>query len=528
MTVAQVVDIPIAEVTLLEDRAHVVRRGRVSVVRGTPRVRVAGVAPVLVDKTVGAHVLAVAAPGRDGSVRAVDAQVLRRRVVAPEDRPEAVRELDETREVIERELATLADRRSVLEDELGAIDAVALSTAREITEDVAWSRGDAGEWSAQLDLIDERERALLGELRAIRFAERDVRARLERLDVRRVAASTPAAHEHAEIEVALLADEDAEIELQIDYLVPGACWRPYHSARLVGDGSGDGGRARIEVRTDGCVWQSTGEDWTDVALRFSTQRPSLGTTPPLLADDRLAVQRKSSEVVVEAREQEITTTGLGTETVAMPVVPGIDDGGEVVSLRAPQRATVPSDGAPCRVELFRFESEAETELVVAAELAPAVLLRTVQINRAAQPLLAGPVDLIRDAGLAGRTSVLYIAPGERFELGWGPDPALRVHRRDERLEDETRMLSSWTTQRHKVTVRLSNIGDASRTVQVKERVPVSEIDKVQVAVHSEDTTSRARPDGDGFLAWTVTLAPFGHGSVTLRYDVKKHDDVRGL
>lgn len=524
MTLAQVVDIPIAEVTLLEDRAHVVRRGRVSVVRGTPRVRVAGVAPVLVDKTVGAHVLAVAPPGREGSVRTVDAKVLRRRVIAPEDRPEAVRELDETREVIERELATLADRRSVLEAELGAIDALARSTAREITEDVAWSRGDAGDWSAQLDMIDERERALLGELRAIRFAERDVHARLERLDVRRIAASTPAAHEHAEIEVALLAESDAEIELQIDYLVPGACWRPYHSARLLDHG----GRARVEVRTDGCVWQNTGEDWNDVALRFSTRRPSLGTTPPLLADDRLGVQRKSSEVVVEAREQEITTTGLGTETVAMPEVPGIDDGGEVVSLHAPHRATVPSDGAPCRVELFRFESEAEAELVVAAELAPAVLLRTVQVNRAGQPLLAGPVDLIRDAGLAGRTSVLYIAPGERFELGWGPDPALRVHRRDERLEDETRMLSSWTTQRHKVTVRLSNIGDAPRTVHVKERVPVSEIDKVQVAVHADDTTSHARPDADGFLAWTVTLAPFGHGSVTLRYDVKKHDDVRGL
>jgi uncharacterized protein (TIGR02231 family) len=525
MTLAQVVDIPIAEVTLLEDRAHVVRRGRVSIVRGTSRVRVAGVAPVLVDKTVGARVLSASGQGRDGSVRAVDAQVLRRRVVAPEDRPEAVRELDETREVIERELTTLADRRSVLEAELQAMDEVARSTAREITEDVSWSRGHAGEWSAQLDMIDERERALQSELRAIGFAERDVRARLDRLYVRRSAASTPAALEHAEIEVVLVADEAAEIELQIDYVVPGACWRPYHSARLVGE---PGGKARVEVRCDGCVWQSTGEDWNDVALRFSTQRPSLGTTPPLLADDRLAVQRKSSEVVVEAREQEITTTGLGTETVASPEVPGIDDAGEVISLRAPAPATVPSDGAPCRVELFRFDSEAETELLVAAELAQAVLLRSVQVNRAAQPLLAGPVDLIRDAGLAGRTSVLYIAPGERFELGWGPDPALRVHRRDERLEDETRMLSSWTTQRHKVTVRLSNIGDAARTVHVKERVPVSEIDKVQVAVHSDESTGRVRPDDDGFLAWTVTLAPFGHGSVTLRYDVKKHDDVRGL
>ena len=145
-----------------------------------------------------------------------------------------------------------------------------------------------------------------------------------------------------------------------------------------------------------------------------------------------------------------------------------------------------------------------------------------------RPLLAGPVDLIRDAGLAGRTSVLYIAPGERFELGWGPDPSLRVHRRDERLEDESRMLSAWTTQRHKVTLRLSNIGDEQKIVHVKECVPVSEIEKVQISVHPDETTSRARPDVNGFLDWTVTLQPFGHDSVTLRYDIKKHDDVRGL
>ncbi len=519
MTLAQVVEIPIAEITLLEDRAHVVRRGRVSVVQGAPRVRIAGVAPVLVDKTVGARVL------QGAGVRAVDAQVLRRRVIAPEDRPEAVREFDETREVIERELTSLADRRSVLESELESLDSLAHATAHEITEDVSWGRGDAGGWSLEGDMLDERELALVAELRAIRFAERDVLTRLERLDVRRSAASTPAALECAEIEVALVADADADIELQIEYVVPSACWRPYHSARLL---RGTDGKARVEIRCDGCVWQSTGEDWTDVALRFSTQRPSLGTTPPLLADDRLAVQRKSAEVVVEAREQEITTTGLGSEARAAPEVPGIDDGGEVVSLRAPDRASVPSDGAPHRVELFRFESDAETELLVTGELALAVLLRSVQVNRGVQPLLAGPVDLIRDAGLAGRTSVLYIAPGERFELGWGPDPTLRVHRRDERLEDESRILSSWTTQRHKVTLRLSNIGDEQKTIHIKERVPVSEIEKVQISVHPDETTGRVRPDVNGFLDWNVTLQPFGQDSVTLRYDIKKHDDVRGL
>ena len=33
--------------------------------------------------------------------------------------------------------------------------------------------------------------------------------------------------------------------------------------------------------------------------------------------------------------------------------------------------------------------------------------------------LAGPVDLIRDGGFAGRTTLLYVAAGEGFALGWG-------------------------------------------------------------------------------------------------------------
>lgn len=522
MSAVQVAEIPVVEATLLEDRAHVARRGRVRAPRGASLVRVQGVAPVLVDKSLGARIIAGA------GVRAINARVLRRRVIASEDRPEILRELDEARGAIDRELAGIVDRRDVLQAELDALDALARTTMKEIVEDVAWARGAAGEWSAQLDMLDERERALRHELRALQLAEADIRTRLEDLDARRRVRDTPAGAETADIEITLMAEAEADVELQLDYVVPGACWRPYHSARLIQQPDG---AARVQVRCSGCVWQNTGEDWNDVALRFSTQRPSLGTAPPLLAEDRLAVQRKSSEVVVQAREQEITTAGLGGEAgevAEATEVPGIDDGGEAINLRAPDRATVPSDGAPHRVELFHFDGDAESELLLAAELAPAVLLRSVQTNRSPHPLLAGPVDLIRDAGLVGRTSILYIAPGERFELGWGPDPALRVHRRDERLEDESRMLSAWTTQRYKVTVRLSNIGDAPRAVHVKERVPVSELEQVQVAVHARETTDRAQPDDNGFVDWTVRLAPFGHGSVVLRYDIKKHGDTRGL
>src|SRR5690606_3588459 len=121
------------------------------------------------------------------------------------------------------------------------------------------------------------------------------------------------------------------------------------------------------------------------------------------------------------------------------------------------KATIPSDGRPHRVAIFEFEAPAETALVCMPERLAAVTLRSRQVNAASKPLLAGPVDLIRRSGLVGRTSILYIAPGERFELGWGPDPSLRVSRTCEELEFERKLMSSWTRRPRRIEIKLSNL-----------------------------------------------------------------------
>ena len=133
--------------------------------------------------------------------------------------------------------------------------------------------------------------------------------------------------------------------------------------------------------------------------------------------------------------------------------------------RAPERATVPSDGRPYRVRLGSFRGDAELELVAFPELSPSVLLKSAQDNRGTGPLLAGPVDLVRSSGLCGRTSIRYVAPGERFELGWGPDADLRVSREVEALDEKSRMLSSWAVRRTLVRVKLSNLGGEPRKLR---------------------------------------------------------------
>lgn len=543
----RLIELPIASVTLLEDRAHVVRRGSLALASADERVQIERVAPVVVDKTVAVTVI-------EGSVKVVDARVRRRALVrlrdgdrlAEEahgvtpgdpvsssggDRSVGEEQLGAERAELEREGDRLEAERNRIQAErdlvirqAAALEQVAVLSLADMAEDASWGDELGAAAAARMAEIAGEERGLADQLVERERELADVERAMQRLAIRIAAVDRPDTEERADLEIDLAGAEGSACELRVDYVVPGACWRPWHTARL--DGSS------VEIATDACVWQNTGEDWRGVELILSTERASLGAEPPRLASDVLRAARKSDQLVVATREQEIETAGLGGGgeggARAARELPGIDDGGEVVALRAPERATVPSDGRPYRVRLTSFTAEADTQLVAFPELAPVVLLKSTQQNKGGEPLLAGPVDLVRSSGLVGRTSILFVAPGERFDLGWGPEADLRLSREVDAFEEKSRMLSSWIERDTRIRVRLSNLGAAARKLTVTERIPISEIEKVKVEVDPSRTTGKQRPDENGFVRWTVDLAGFGHQELELTYQLKKHEDVRGL
>ncbi|MCX4244525.1 mucoidy inhibitor MuiA family protein [Paraliomyxa miuraensis] len=515
------VAVPIVEVTVQEDRALVRREGSITAAPGRSRLRIEGVAPVLVDKSLAAEVVG---PGQV-QVRRVTAT--RWQVTEEVQRPAALQELRQKLRLLEAEAKALERRRVAVGSEREAVESMVRSTLDELSEDAGWGRTDPAHAHGTLDALEQRL-AALGRRRRELDAEHE-RLATELADLRQLeaASQTVAARSAAALDLELQNPTDApqEIRLRVDYLVPGALWRPWHRARLYEDEQG----ARTELRCEGCVWQATGEDWDDVQLHFSTERPSLGLRPPDLHTDLLAVRKKGPAIEAQTRQQQIHTAGLGGEeggTESSPELPGIDDGGQAQVLRGRGRSRVPSDGRPYRVPLFDVQGPADVELRCIPELAPAVLLRSEQTNVSTHPLLAGPVDLVRGSGLVGRTSILYVAPGERFELGWGPDNALRVSREVEELDHERKALSSWTRKPRRVRIKLSNLEASPRSLQVRERIAVSELEKVKVELQSANP--KAQPDADGFVRWDVRLLGLGRQELVLEWDLVVHDDVHGV
>ena len=501
---------PIVEVTLMEDRARVARAGRVRVPAGTTRLRVADVAPVLADKSVVAHL--PRAP-KDAKVLSVRVERSRRSTA---DRSEAVADLERERADVYRALQRANSLKSSLERRIAALGQLAQTTLSQSAEDVGWATAAAAGQIEEVDLRETRARerwvATCEEIAKLDRRERELKARIDETE-------QPTGGLRADLVIDLLAPSAGEVDLRVEYVVPGACWRPHYVARL-----SEAPSPCVSMELEGCVWQRTGEDWKGVQLSFSTQRPSLGAEPPRLATDLLRARPKPPALVVQAREQAIRTTGEGAWR-EVGALPGVDDGGSTVTLRSAHAADVPCDGRPSRVPILSFSAPAEVERVLQPEASAAVYLKSVQANASTVPLLAGPVDLLRGGGLVGRTSVLYVAPGEKSPLAWGPDGALRARRETETPKPKEGILSSWITQPHQVTVKVSNLGPEPRELLVTERVPVSEVEQVQIEVDTEGTTDRRSPDGDGLVRWTVSLAPFGKHVLRLAYSIRQRKDV---
>lgn len=504
----------VARITVFEDRADVVREALLELPPGAHTLVVRGVSPVVSDE----HVVArLERP--DGSAVATvhvnDVRVERRidagappvadAAARREARAAELEQLDDeiaaARRTLERHGTALAEAEASLQR---WVEAAARATGR--GERVAGATKEA--------LQAARERG-----RQLATARDQARRRVHELERRRARAAaddrpapvTPRVA--ADLRVAV-GGEGGALKLVVSTLVPCAAWRPTHEARLQGE--------TLRMETYASVWNHTGESWEQVDVTFSTARPSAGAELPPLHADLLTLRTKTPEerrtIVVEHRDE-----GL-PESATRGSAPGVDDGGQPRSFTA-RGVTVKSDGRPHRVLLGGFETPCTTERVAFPELAPQVFLRASLKNTGGAPLLAGPVTLVVDGAYTGTGDLLYVGPGERFDLSLGSDDRFIVRTKKRRVEDKKLIGSNVVHFVREAT--LSQTGPTPERVTVHLRVPISELKQLKVLPSPHHGTEPdARPDEHGILRIPITLEPGAERKVAVAFSFETSGDVR--
>ncbi|MER5687459.1 DUF4139 domain-containing protein [Streptomyces sp. NPDC002205] len=173
------------------------------------------------------------------------------------------------------------DRQLSLIEEVRALHPVPPARRREDPH----RRTPVDAWLELADFVDERLAGLHNRLveleEALRNVEHELTVAADRLA--RASTDAPSAHVETTVCAVLTLDGtgDAEVELELEYGVPGAVWVPaYRLTHRQGDGSG-----RLVLRAS--VAQRTGEDWTGVRFALATADLRRRTDLPRLRSIRI-------------------------------------------------------------------------------------------------------------------------------------------------------------------------------------------------------------------------------------------------
>jgi uncharacterized protein (TIGR02231 family) len=516
------VEAPIVAVTVYPQHARVTRKGRAVLggenkfaIEGLPldistdSVRVNGSGPASIAG------VQVAVQQRAEPLDALRRELLDRRRTAQSRLAEVVDA--EAVEAAKAELLHSLSRRS------GAAFAKALASGSAEPERVA-EVGDA--LAEQLALVLSRRREV-----AAQHAElADELSAVERELEARSAAGPDSTTITIGLEALPEADRQAEIELEVSYVVTDARWESGYDVRL--------GGATVAVAWYGVITQRSGEDWPEAELALSTARAATSVSVPELAPWFLDRARPVQAFAAAGGYGGSAPGGAPEMNSYAPDSPHlarmldssifVEQGTAGATYRPQRPIAVPSDGSAHRTTIARLELDAALDYLTAPVIAEEAYLRAVVVNTSGQALRPGNASVFHESEYVGTTRLASWAPGEEVELALGVDERIRVERELVRRTATKATLSGTKRREAEYQTRITNHGPRTATVTVADQVPVSRDEGVVIRdVHSKPDPAESTDLGE--FTWQLELPPGETGEITLafRVDVAKGVELAG-
>jgi uncharacterized protein (TIGR02231 family) len=395
---------------------------------------------------------------------------------------------------------------------------------------------DPASWRAAWELVRDGTTETGEAVRRARLERRAVEERKAALQAEIASLGAPPARGALEIAVSVRTDAATSLALEVSYQVRNASWRPVYEARL------DTANARLALRQEAVVTQSTGEDWGDVALTLSTARPSAGTQPPQLAPWRItlapppqaryrdapagaaapappAMAQRGQGESDDRRADGANRREAQVENAALVTV------GFAVEYQIPGTATVRSDGSERRVRI----AELPTDVTMTAQAIPRLdrraFLRAAFASPAQVPLLPGQVTLVLDGVQVGRAALPLLRPTEQTALAFGADDRIRVAYEPQppRRNEAGNIISGRTALvTNEALIKVQSFHARPIEITVLDQLPVSTEEPLVVTLDNATQpppTARDVDERPGVLAWTATYAPREERRIRFVYSV---------
>ena len=432
---------------------------------------------------------------------------------------------------LDKRLEALKDQRVNLEDAITAANA-RRKFAERFAETSPAGIGDKGEarpiadWRAAFAAVSEEVAIADAAIREAQRKQRDIDREIARLESDR----TIKPPSKLEVRIDLAAAAPAKAILRVTYAVRNARWAPLYDARL--DTGARDRKPALELVRRAEITQSTGEDWSNVALAVSTVRTARGGSAPEL--ESLIVQYPQpprplaqSTVSDVARLRSFAPAAPAAEPVAKRIdeqQAAVEVGGFQVMFRIPGRVSIAA-GEGARSLLVSTATVAPDLAIRSAPVRdPSAFLEASFKQAEDAPLLPGRIAIYRDGVFVGRGQMAAAGKDETVRLGFGADDKVKIERAVVKRNEGSAGLivtTSKTDERaFKTSVR--NGHDFPIRIAIEDQLPVSENDDIQVEMLPSTTPPTATNvhDRRGVLEWAFEAKPAEARDISFAWRVR--------
>jgi uncharacterized protein (TIGR02231 family) len=253
--------------------------------------------------------------------------------------------------------------------------------------------------------------------------------------------------------------------------------------------------------------------------------PAPGTSGSILT---ILQNLRSSGSSSSARTVQLPLALLETPSFAPPLtdaqLPAVSAGGLDYVYPAPRPATVPSSGKELRVPLASQLFRTATFHEATPALAPTAYLRARARNDGQRPLLRGPATIFGDDELVAVGELQTIGPGGDIDFPLGADQDVRVVRQVVPSTRTTGLFVKSDETTYDVQIQIGNYKKQPVTVDVRDQLPRSVADKVDVRLVDAQPAAAGAPDADGVIRWRVDVPAGATRTVRLVYRITRPKD----
>lgn len=339
------------------------------------------------------------------------------------------------------------------------------------------------------------------------------------------------------LEIAIEMEKAGVCSVLLDYYIPSASWRPLYDIRVE-----EVGKA-VQLIRKASVAQSSGEDWNDVKLSFSTGNPQENQVVPVLKPWYLNVyipaprysqnnyQRKGSKALskmqaapqMEMALEEVAIVEDDYDMLGTAASSVSSSKNSILEFTLASKGNIPSDNKEYLFSLGAEEMDASYHYQSVPKLNKAAYLMATINDWEGFELVDGIANIYYEKTFIGETYLNASMTLDSMQLSLGKDKGLVVERKAVKEYKRTKVIGSNVRKSFGYEIIVRNTKPIAVQLVLEDQIPVSA--NSDITVDLEDSGKGKVEETSGKITWRLELEPGETVKIPLMYTVKYPKDM---